>query len=126
MDMILIIGAMFLAYTGILMVYFNIRSKERQKRTSKLMLNGVLSLRRGVHEKAIAYFKIAYDYSKEINDYPTMAESLYHIGLVYEDLNDVENAVYMFTEAAKIYNEIDDYDGMEKSTKAVDSLKNNI
>ncbi|EKQ51356.1 MAG: tetratricopeptide repeat protein [Methanobacterium sp. Maddingley MBC34] len=126
MDIILIIGAMFLAYAGILMVYYNIRSKERQKRASKLMLNGVMSLRRGVHEKAIAYFKIAYDYSEGINDYHTMAESLYHIGLVYEDLNDLENAVYMFNEAAKIYGEIDDYEGMEKSTKASDSLKNSI
>lgn len=124
MDLILIVGAMFLAYAGILMVYYNIRSKERQKRASKLMFNGVMSLRRGVHEKAIAYFKIAYDYSKEINDYPTMAESIYHIGLVYEDLNDVENAVIMFNEAAKIYDEIGDYEGSEKSTKAANSLEN--
>jgi tetratricopeptide (TPR) repeat protein len=126
MDMILIVGAMFLAYAGVLMVYYNIRSKERQKRASKLMLNGVMSLRRGVHEKAIAYFKIAYDYSKEINDYQKMAESIYHIGLVYEDLNDVENALHMFNEAAKIYDEINDYDGMEKSIKAANSLKNRI
>lgn len=123
MDLILIAGAMFLAYAGLLMIYYNIRSKERQKRTSKLMLNGVLSLRRGVHEKAMAYFKIAYDYSEEINDYQTMAESIYYIGLVYEDLNDVENAVYMLNEAAKIYGEIDDLEGMEKSTKALASLK---
>jgi hypothetical protein len=70
MDMlILIAGAMFLAYAGMIMLYYNIRSKERKKKISKLMFNGVMSLGRGIYDKAATYFKVAYEYSEEINDH---------------------------------------------------------
>ncbi|NYB51746.1 MAG: tetratricopeptide repeat protein [Methanobacteriaceae archaeon] len=124
MDMIFAVaGAMFLAYAGILMIYYHMRLKERHEKTSKLMLNGVTSFRRGVYEKALAYFKIAYQHSEKIKDYPTMAEALYHMGLVYQEQDEVENAVVMFHAAAEIYNEINDAAGVEKSNKAADSLK---
>lgn len=123
MEMIFAVaGAMFLAYAGILMLYYNIRSKERRKKTSKLMFNGVMSLRRGVYEKALAYFKIAYQHSEKINDYHTMAEALYHMGLVYQEQDEVENAVVMFHAATEIYDEINDYEGINKSIEAADSL----
>ncbi len=124
MDMIiLVVGAMFLAYAGMLMLYYNIRSKERKKKISKLMLNGVMSFRKGSFDKAITYFKIAYEYSEEIKDYQNMAESIYYLGLVCKETDDVDNAVYFFQEASTLYGEIEDYDGRDKAFKAADSFK---
>jgi hypothetical protein len=124
MDMIiLIVGAMFLAYAGMLFLYYNIRSKEKKKKISKLMLDGVMNLRRGAFDKAITYFKIAYEYSEEINDYQNMAESIYYLGLICKEKEDIENAVYFFQEASTLYGEVEDYDGRDKAFNAVNSLK---
>jgi len=124
MEMIyLIVGAMFLAYAGMLMLYYNVHSKERKNKPSKLISKGVMSLRRGVHEKAFAYFKIAYEHSEKINDYHNMAEALYHIGLVYNEQNDVENARYFFEEAFKIFNEYDEEGGIDKTQNSLNYLE---
>lgn len=124
MDMlILIVFAMLLAYVGMLMVYYNLRSKERKKKISKLMFEGVTSLRRGVYDKAATYFKVAYEYSEEIKDYKNMAEALYNIGLVCKEQKDADNAVYFFQESSKIYGEIEDYGGRDRALKAADSIK---
>jgi hypothetical protein len=125
MDMIfLVVGAMFLAYAGMIMLYYNIRSKEKKKRISKFMLDGVMSLRRGSNDKATTYFKIAYEYSEEINDYQNMAEAIYYMGLICKENEDIENAVYFFQEASNMYMKIEDYDGRYKALKAADSLEN--
>jgi tetratricopeptide (TPR) repeat protein len=124
MEMIyLIIGAMFLAYAGMLMLYYNVHSKEKKNRPSKLISKGVMSLRRGVYEKAFAYFKIAYEYSEKIDDYHNMAEALYHIGLVYQEQNDVENAQYFFEESFKIFQENEEEEGVDKTQKSLNFLK---
>jgi len=124
MEMIyLIVGAMFLAYAGMLMLYYNVHSKERKNKPSKLITKGVMSLRRGVYEKAYAYFKIAYEYSEKINDYHNMAEALYHIGLVYKEQDDVENARYFFEEAFKIFNEYNEERGIDKTQNSLNYLE---
>lgn len=124
MEMIyLIVGAMFLAYAGMLILYYNIHSKERKNKPSKLISKGVMSLRRGVYEKAYAYFKIAYEYSEKINDYHNMAEALYHIGLVYKEQDDVENARYFFEEAFKIFNEYNEEKGIDKTQNSLNYLE---
>ena len=124
MEMIyLIVGAMFLAYAGMLMLYYNVHSKERKNKPSKLISKGVMSLRRGVYEKAYAYFKIAYEYSEKINDYHNMAEALYHIGLVYKEQDDVENARYFFEEAFKIFNEYNEERGIDKTQNSLNYLE---
>ncbi|OPZ94188.1 MAG: Tetratricopeptide repeat protein [Firmicutes bacterium ADurb.Bin419] len=123
MDIILISGAMFLAYAGMIILYYRLRSQEKGKKISKLMLEGVMNLRRGGYDKAATYFKIAYEYSEEINDQKHMAEALYNMGLVCKEQNDTENAVYFFQEASKIYEGIEDYTGRDKAHNTVISLK---
>lgn len=125
MDMILLIAAaMFLAYAGIIMLYYNIRTKEKDKRISKLMFEGVMSFRRGVYDKATTYFKIAYECAEDANDYQNMADAIYYMGLICKENEDYENAVYFFHEASSIYGGIEDFDGRDKSLEAVDSLIN--
>lgn len=123
MDIILIGGAMFLAYAGLIMLYYRLRSKEKEKRISKLMLEGVMSLRRGGYDRATTCFKIAYEYSEEIDDYQNMAEAIYHMGLVCEEQEDRENAVYFFQEASKIYGQIEDDNGRDRAYNAAESIK---
>lgn len=121
--LIIIIFAMLLAFCGMLMVYYNIKSKDRKKKISKLMFDGVTSLRCGGYDKAAIYFKVAYEYSEEMKDYQNMAEALYNIGLVCKEQNDADNAVYFFQESSKIYEEIEDYSGRDRAHKAADSIK---
>ena len=123
MDTFLIAGAMLLAYAGMIILYYHLRSQERQKKISKLMMDGVMSLRRGVYDKAATYFKIAYEYSEEINDHQHMADALYNMGLVCKEQGDNDNAVYFFHEASKLYEGVEDYNGKDKAHNALDSLK---
>ncbi len=124
MEMILLVAAaMFLAYAGMIMLYYDIRSKEKKKRISKFMLDGVTSYRGGSYDNAATYFKIAYECSEEINDYKNMAEAIYYIALICQEREDVENAVYFFQEASNLYMEIEDYNGRDKASKAVESLR---
>ncbi|AUB57619.1 MULTISPECIES: tetratricopeptide repeat protein [Methanobacterium] len=123
MEMIFLIsGVLFLAYAGMLMLYYNIYSKEKKNRPPKLISKGVISLRRGVYEKAYAYFKIAYEYSEKNNDYHNMAEALYHIGLVYREQDDVESAQYFFKESFKIFHENEEEEGVVKTQKSLNYL----
>lgn len=114
---------MFLAYAGMLMLYYNLHSKEKKNRPSKLISKGVMSLRRGVYEKAFTYFKIAYEYSEKIDDYHNMAEALYHIGLVYQEQNDFENSQYFFEESFKIFHENEEEEGVHKTQKSLNFLE---
>jgi len=123
MDIIIISGAMFLAYAGMIILYYSLRSQEKRKKISKLMFEGVMNLRRGVYDKAATYFKIAYEYSEEINDHEHMAEALYNMGLVCKEQKDTENAVYFFQEASKIYEGIGDHTGRDKAYNTVNSLQ---
>ena len=82
-----------------------------------------MNLRKGVYDKALTYFKIAYEYSEENNDYQNMAESIYYIGLVCQEQEDNENAAYFFQEASTLYDKIEDYAGRDKAFNAVNSLK---
>lgn len=114
---------MFLAYAGMIFLYYRLRSQEKEKKISKLMLDGVMNLRRGVYDKAATYFKIAYEYSEVINDHQHMAEALYNMGLVCKEQEDHDNAVYFFQEASKIYEGIEDYNGRDKAHNAAESLE---
>ncbi|OPX60114.1 MAG: hypothetical protein A4E25_00753 [Methanobacterium sp. PtaB.Bin024] len=126
MDVILIAGAMFLAYAGLIFLYYRLRLKEKEKRISKLMLEGVMSLRRGGYNKAATCFKIAYEYSQEIDDYQNMAEAIYHVGLTCEKQEDKDNALYFFQEASKMYEQIEDYSGRDRAFEAANSIKNSL
>ena len=124
MEIIFLIGgALFLAYAGVLMLYYNIHSKEKKNIPQKLIAKGVMRHRRGVYEKAYAYFKIAYEYSEKNHDYYNMAEALYHIGLVCQEQNDVENARYFFEKAYQIYYENDEEGGIDKTQLSLNSLR---
>jgi hypothetical protein len=52
-----------------------------------------------------------------------MAEALYHIGLVCQEQNDVENARYFFEKAYQIYYENDEEGGIDKTQLSLNSLR---
>ena len=120
---LLIAAAMFLAYAGVIMLYYNIRSKETNKRIDKFMFDGVMSFRRGQYEQSTTYFKIAYEYAEIAKDYQNMAEAIYYLGLICQANEDIENAAYFLQEATNMYVEIEDYNGSNKALDAVASLK---
>jgi hypothetical protein len=55
MDIIILLGAMCLAYGGMLVLYYRLRTTEKRKELSYLMLNGIKSMRRGNLDKALIY-----------------------------------------------------------------------
>lgn len=126
MEMMLVIFAIFAAFFGMIMVYFNIRKKERRKRKSDLMLNGVLSMRRGKLDKAFVYLKAAYEYSDKINDTQGMADALYHLGFVFEKQNNLSEASELFEEAYLLYEESNDIEGIAKAKDAINSSKKGV
>nr|WP_054858286.1 hypothetical protein [Methanobacterium formicicum] len=59
MEIIFLIGgALFLAYAGVLMLYYNIHSKEKKNRPQKLIAKGVMSHRRGFMRKPMLILKL--------------------------------------------------------------------
>ena len=43
--------------------------------------------------------------------------------MICKEKQDIENAVYFFQEASNIFGEIEDHEGRDKASKAVDSIK---
>ncbi len=123
MDIITLLGAMVLAYGGMLLLYYRLRKGERRKEMSNLFLNGIKSMRRGNLDKALIYFNRAYEYSIETNDREEMADALYNIGIIYKEKGEMNNAMEYLSCAQDIYDELQDNDGSEKTTLATSSIR---
>ncbi len=102
MDIIILLGAMLLAYGGIILLYYRIRSNERKNRISNFLLKGTLSMRRGNMERALFYFNKAYEYSMNDGNKANAAEALYNIGQVYKETGDMETALKYWNESNTI------------------------
>lgn len=122
MDTITILGAIVLAYAGMLLIYYRSNLKEKEKKASSLMFNGVMNLRRGNFDKALFYFNKVYENSIENDDYEEMAEAMYHIGLVYKEKGKNKKAIRYFNSANELYGQLDDNEGTEKTTNAIYEL----
>ena len=123
MDIIVLLGAMALAYGGMLILYYRLHAKEKQKKTFSLMLNRIKSMRRGNLDKALIYFDKAYEYSVEANNKEEMADALYHMGNIYKEKGENDNAMKHFNSAFDVYNELQDTDGSEKTMLAARSIR---
>lgn len=125
MDAIILLGAIGLAYGGMLLIYYRSNLKEKEKRTSTLMFNGVMNLRRGNLDKALVYFNRFYENSIEKDDYEEMAEAMYHIGLVYKEKGKNKKAMRYFNGANELYGQLEDKEGFEKTTNTIRSITDN-
>lgn len=125
MDTITILGAIVLAYAGMLLIYYRSSLKEKEKKTSSLMFNGVMNLRRGNFDKALFYFNEVYENSIENDDYEEMAEVMYHIGLVYKEKGKNKKAIRYFNSANELYDQLENNEGAEKVTNAIESITYN-
>ncbi|MBI5679578.1 MAG: tetratricopeptide repeat protein [Methanobacterium sp.] len=123
MDIIILLGAILLAYGGMLILYYYLRSKERKKATSDSMLKGLTSMRRGNLDKALFYFDKAYEYSIENNSREEMAEALYSIGIVYKEKGENDNAMEYFNSSIDVYRELQDNEGLKKVMLASRSIR---
>ncbi len=123
MDIIILLGAIGLAYGGMLLLYYRLRKNERKKTMSNLFLNGIKSMRRGNLDKALIYFNKAYEYSIEANDREEMADALYNMGIIYKKKGELNNAREYLNGAQTIYDELRDNDGIEKTMLATRSIR---
>lgn len=123
MDIFVILGAIALAYAGMLVIYYNLHKKEKKKRLSDLMFLGTTSMRRGNLEKALIYFHKAYEYSIEVDDKEHMGDSLYNIGLILKKQGRMNEALEFMEEALNIYKEIEDEEKSKKIMKVTQSLR---
>ncbi len=123
MDVITILGAVILAYGGMLVVYYRSRSTERKEKTSDLMLNGIKSMRRGNLDKALIYFNGAYEYCMKNDNMENNVEILYYIGLIYKEKGDIENAIQYLKAANEIYFQLNDTEGAKKVKAAIISIR---
>ncbi len=123
MDIITLLGAIGLAYGGMLLLYYRLRKNERRKKMSNLFLNGIKSMRRGNLDKALIYFDRAYEYSIETDDREEMADALYNIGIIYKEKGEIDNAMEYLNSAQDIYDELLDSDGIEKTVLATRSIR---
>lgn len=53
MDVFMLLGAILLAYGGIILVYYRLHVNERKNRISNLMLKGTMNMRLGNLERAL-------------------------------------------------------------------------
>ena len=56
MDTLILLGAMLLAYGGIILLYYRMRANERKNQISNLMVKGTMSMRRGNSRTIIILF----------------------------------------------------------------------
>lgn len=122
MDTLIIFGAMFLAYAGIIILYYRIRANERKTKISNFMLKGTMSMRRGNLERALIYFSSAYEYSIDKDNKADAAEALYNIGHVYKSNGELNMAMEYWKHADDIYGEINDSKGSNKIKAALKSI----
>lgn len=123
MDIIILLVAIGLAYVGMLAIYYRLNTKEKQKKISSLMLNGIRSMRRGNLDKALIYFDNAYGYSIETNNKEEMADALYNIGIIYKEKGKTNDATKYLNSAHDIYEELMDNEGSKKAIVAVRSIQ---
>lgn len=123
MDIFMILGAIALAYAGMLVIYYNIQKKEKKKKLSDLMFLGITSMRRGNLEKALIYLHKVYEHSVEVDDKEYMGDSLYNIGLILKKQGRMDDALEFMEEALIIYNEIEDEEKSRKITRVTQSLR---
>ena len=122
MDTLILLGAIFLAYGGIILLYYRMRAKERRNRISNFMLKGTMSMRRGNLERALFYFNRAYEYSMDKENIADAAEALYNMGHVYKEDGDINTAMKYWKESDSLYMEINDIKGNKKIKVALKSI----
>ena len=108
MDLIILLSAIFLAYGGIILLYYRLRAKERKNRISEYMLKGTRSTHRGNPEKALFYFNRAYEYSINTKNIIYAAEALYNMGYIYKEKGDLSTAMKYWKESDDLYMKKDD------------------
>jgi tetratricopeptide (TPR) repeat protein len=123
MDVITLLGAMCLAYGGILVLYYRLRTTEKRKELSQLMLTGIKSMRRGNLDKALVYFDKAYEYAIETGNMEEMADALYNMGIIYKEKGEMDSAIEYLNSAQSAYDELQDNDGSKKVTVATRSIR---
>jgi len=123
MDIITLLVAVCLAYGGMLILYYRLRTNEKKKELSHLMLNGIKSMRRGNLDKALIYLDRAYEYSIETGNREEMADALYNIGIIYKEKGEMDNARDYLDSAQGIYEELQDIDGSKKTVLATRSIR---
>lgn len=122
MDIIIIFVAMFLAYAGIIFLYYRIRANERKTKISNFMLKGTMSMRRGNLERALLHFSNAYEYSIKKDNKADAAEALYNVGYVYKAKGEISMAMEYWKHADDLYSEINDEKGSNKIKTALKSI----
>ena len=122
MDIITLLGAMCLAYGGMLLLYYRLRTTEKRNKLSQLMLTGIKSMHRGNLNKALLYFDKAYEYSIKTDNREEMADALYNMGIIYKEKGEMDNAIEYLDSAQSIYDELQDTDGSKKVTLATRSM----
>lgn len=123
MDIITLLGAMCLAYGGMLILYYRLRTTEKRKELSYLMLNGIKSMRRGNLDKALIYLDKAYGYAIETGNREEMADALYNIGIIYKEKGEMDSAMEYLNSAQSVYDELQDKEGSKKVTVATRSIR---
>ena len=123
MDIITLLGAICLAYGGMLILYYRLRTTEKRKELSQLMLNGIKNMRRGNLDKALIYFDKAYEYTIETNNREEMADALYYMGIIYKEKGEMNSAMEYLNSAQGVYDELQDKDGSKKVTAATQSIR---
>lgn len=124
MDVIILLGAMFLAYGGIILLYHRMRVKERKTKISNFMLKGTMNMRQDNPERALTYFNRAYKYSININNKADAAEALYNIGHIYREKGKTGTAMKYWEQAKILYHKINDNEGNKKIRAALKLIKN--
>lgn len=124
MDALILLGAMFLAYGGIILLYHRIRANERKTKISNFMLKGTMNMRQNNPERALIYFNRAYEYSININNKANAAEALYNIGHIYGEEGKISTAMKYWKQAEILYHEINDNEGNKKIKAALKLIKN--
>ena len=122
MDVFTLLGAMCLAYGGMLILYYRLRTTEKRKELSQLMLNGIKSMRRGNLDKALIYFDKAYEYTIKTDNREEMADALYNIGIIYKEKGEIDSAIEYLNGAQTVYDELQDEDGSKKVATATSSI----
>jgi tetratricopeptide (TPR) repeat protein len=122
MDTLILLGAMLLAYGGIILLYYRMRANERKNRISNLMVKGTMNMRRGSLERSLFYFNKAYEYSINNDNKADAAEALYNIGHIYKEKHEISTAMEYWEEADSLYLEIDDNKGKERMKTALKSI----
>ena len=123
MDELVLPGVMFLAYGGVILVYYRIRANERKTKVSNFMLKGTVSMRRGNLERALFYFNRAYEYSLDDENIADAADALYSMGNIYKESGDINTAIKCWENSDHLYTKINDVNGNKKIKNALKSFK---